>query len=204
MEKQITEKSKKKAKYIANLLLAGINQKKIAKLLNTTKHSIANYQRIAQKLNYLPDNSEIKHYALVQDVHFQKLKLLEYLNFEWKTISNTLYISEKTIWVLRHSNRENVGDNSGIIFQLTKDIPEHNLCVNDTIIIKSFIDNNEYVIRHKRINELADWESKEFVNCKPEELIGKLSIISCYPILFNFYVMKNTKIHSNPLLGEYS
>lgn len=204
MNKQITEKSKKKAQYIANLLLAGITQKNIAKLLNTTKHSVANYQTLAQKLNYLPDNTLIRPYTIVQNVHFQKLKLLEHLNFSWKTIANNLYLNEKTIWSLRHSNRENVGDNTGIIFQITKDIPEYNLCVDDTIIIKSFIENNEYVIRHKRINELADWESKEFVNCKPEELIGKLSIVSAFPILFNFYIMKNTKIHSNPLLGEYS
>lgn len=204
MEKKITDKSKKKAQYISNLLLAGINQKIIAKLLHTTKHSIANYQTLAQKLNYLPDKHIITPHEIVQNVHFQKLKLLEALNFSYKIIANNLFVSEKTLWLLRRSNRENVGDNTGIIFQLTKDIPEYNLCVDDTIIIKSFIENNEYVIRLKRINELADWESKEFVNCNPEFLINNLIIISAFPILFNFYVMKNTYIHSNPLLGEYS
>lgn len=204
MDKSITIKSQKKSQYVANLTLAGITQKNISKLLKTTPQCIRHYQTLARKFGYLPDKTVSSAHNIVQNVHFQKLKLLECLNFEWKTIANILFISEKTLWSLRHSKRESIGDNTGIIFQLTKDIPEYNLCVDDTIIIKSFIENNEYVIRLKRINELADWESKEFVNCNPEFLINNLTIISGFPILFNFYVMKNTYIHSNPLLGEYS
>lgn len=191
-----TEKSKNKSKYIANLVLNGLRVGMISKLLRMTPNQVCNYIRLARHYDFLPQKDTFNVRLYCSTIIYYKICFLRKLGFTIRDCGIALGITNQS--VLNYSARTDIpdiGDGIGIVFQVVKPTIDNQLYENDVILLKSFIENEKYILKYKKLNDLSSLEPGEFIIIDIENLIDKLRIVAGYPMYYVLSQQNNLTCH---------
>lgn len=180
-----TEKSKNKSKYISNLVMNGLRVGMISKLLRMSPNQVCNYIRLARHYEYLPNKETFNTRIYCSTIIYYKIQFLRKLGFTIRDCGIALGITNQS--VLNYSARTDIpdiGDGIGIIFQVVKPTIDNQLCENDVILLRSFIENEKYILKYRKLNDLSSLEPGDFITIDIENLKDKLRIVAGYPMYY--------------------
>lgn len=180
-----TEKSKNKSKYIANLVLNGLRISMISKLLRMTPNQVCNYIRLARHYDFLPSKETFNTRIYCSTIIYYKIQFLRKLGFTIRDCGIALGITNQSVLnYLKRTDIPDIGDNIGIIFQVTQSITQLNLEKEDLILLKSFVVDNEYILKYRKLMDLSSSEPEEFIVINVEDIKDKLRIVAGYPMYY--------------------
>lgn len=189
-----TVKSKEKCKNIANLVQQGLKNSMISRLLKMTPNHVSNYIRLARRLQYLPSKENFNVQKHCSHITFYKLHFLRRLNFSIRECAMAMNISLQSVYNYFDRNIEDVGDETGIIFEVKKPIND-DLFVGDILLIKTSNQNNTYELRYRKLNTLESLEDTTFAPIDINILKDTLIVVSAYPV---YYVLSQNKMLCHP------
>lgn len=189
-----TVKSKEKCKNIANLVQQGLKNSMISRLLKMTPNHVSNYIRLARRLQYLPSKETFNVQKHCSQITFYKLHFLRRLGFSIRECAMAMNISLQSVYNYFDRNIEDVGDETGIIFEVKKPIND-DLFAGDILLIKTSNQNNKYELRYRKLNTLESLEDTTFAPIDINILKDTLIVLSAYPV---YYVLSQNKMLCHP------